>query len=72
MAIDVWFVVSEAWDEQPSLFGQNWVETAYTVWGADMLIKGEESCNIKPDWTFQKDDFPKAKPDSVAYRHIPL
>lgn len=41
----------------------HWNDEAWTVCRADMLIKGEESDNIKPDCTFEKDDFPKASFD---------
>ena len=50
-------------DAQPHLFGQDWNDEAWAVCRADMLIKGEESDNIKPDCTFEKDGFPKARFD---------
>ena len=50
-------------DAQPHLFGQDWNDEAYAVCRADMLIKGEDSDNIKPDCTFEKDGFPKARFD---------
>ncbi|GAB1483363.1 class I SAM-dependent DNA methyltransferase [Treponema sp.] len=48
---------------QPHLFGQDWNDEAYGICRADMLIKGEDSDNIKPDCTFEKDGFPKEKFD---------
>ncbi|HAX37589.1 MAG: restriction endonuclease subunit M [Spirochaetes bacterium GWB1_60_80] len=48
---------------QPHLFGQDWNDEAYGICRADMLIKGEDSDNIKPDCTFEKDGFPKDKFD---------
>ncbi len=48
---------------QPHLFGQDWNDEAYAICRADMLIKGEDSNNIKPDCTFEKDGFPKDKFD---------
>jgi len=50
-------------DAQPHLFGQDWNDEAYGICRADMLIKGEDSDNIKPDCTFEKDGFPKEKFD---------
>jgi len=50
-------------EAQPHLFGQDWNDEAWAVCRADMLIKGEESDNIKPDCTFEKDGFPKARFD---------
>lgn len=50
-------------EAQPHLFGQDWNDEAYAICRADMLIKGEDSDNIKPDDTFEKDGFPKAKFD---------
>jgi len=50
-------------DAQPHLFGQDWNDEAYGICRADMLIKGEDSDNIKPDCTFEKDGFPKDKFD---------
>jgi type I restriction enzyme M protein len=44
---------------QPHLFGQDWNDEAWAVCRADMLIKGEESDNIKRGCTFEKDGFPK-------------
>ena len=43
---------------QPHLFGQDWNDEAWAVCRADMLIKGEESDNIKRDCSFEKDGFP--------------
>lgn len=51
------------YDAQPHLFGQDWNDEAYAICRADMLIKGEDSDNIKPDCTFEKDGFPKDKFD---------
>jgi type I restriction enzyme M protein len=48
---------------QPHLYGQDWNDEAYAICRADMLIKGEDSNNIKPDCTFEKDGFPKEKFD---------
>lgn len=50
-------------DAQPHLFGQDWNDEAYGICRADMLIKGEDSDNIKLDCTFEKDGFPKEKFD---------
>ncbi|MBF0102513.1 MAG: SAM-dependent DNA methyltransferase [Desulfobacterales bacterium] len=50
-------------DAQPHLFGQDWNDEAYGICRADMLIKGEDANNIKPDCTFEKDGFPKEKFD---------
>ena len=50
-------------DAQPHLFGQDWNDEAWAVCRSDMLIKGEEADNIKPDCTFEKDGFPKEKFD---------
>lgn len=50
-------------EAQPHLFGQDWNDEAYAICRADMLIKGEDSDNIKPDCTFEKDGFPKDKFD---------
>lgn len=50
-------------EAQPHLFGQDWNDEAYAICRADMLIKGEDSENIKPDCTFEKDGFPKDKFD---------
>jgi len=50
-------------DAQPHLFGQDWNDEAYGICRADMLIKGEDSDNIKPDCTFEKDGFPREKFD---------
>ncbi|MCF8054000.1 MAG: type I restriction-modification system subunit M [Deltaproteobacteria bacterium] len=48
---------------QPHLFGQDWNDEAYGICRADMLIKGEDSDNIKPNCTFEEDGFPQAKFD---------
>lgn len=50
-------------EAQPHLFGQDWNDEAYAICRADMLIKGQDSDNIKPDCTFEKDGFPKEKFD---------
>ncbi|MDD5458109.1 MAG: class I SAM-dependent DNA methyltransferase [Phycisphaerae bacterium] len=50
-------------DAQPHLYGQDWNDEAWAVCRADMLIKGEEADNIKPDCTFEKDGFTKGKFD---------
>lgn len=47
----------------PKLYGQDWNDDAYAVCRADMLIKGEEADNIKPECTFEQDGFPKDKFD---------
>ncbi len=50
-------------DAQPHLYGQDWNDEAYAICRADMLIKGEDADNIKPDCTFEKDGFKKQKFD---------
>lgn len=50
-------------EAQPKLYGQDWNDDAYAVCRADMLIKGEEADNIKPDCTFEHDGFHKDKFD---------
>ena len=50
-------------EAQPKLYGQDWNDDAYAVCRADMLIKGEEADNIKPECTFEYDGFPKDKFD---------
>jgi type I restriction enzyme M protein len=50
-------------DAHPILYGQDWNDEAYAICRSDMLIKGEDSDNIKPDCTFEKDGFPKEKFD---------
>lgn len=50
-------------EAQPHLFGQDWNDEAYGICRADMLLKGEDSDNIKPDCTFEKDGFVKDKFD---------
>lgn len=50
-------------EAKPILYGQDWNDEAYGICRADMLIKGEDSDNIKPDCTFEKDGFPKEKFD---------
>jgi type I restriction enzyme M protein len=44
-------------DAEPVLYGQDWNDEAWAVCKSDMLIKGEEADNIKPDDTFTKDHF---------------
>ncbi len=44
-------------EAQPHLYGQDLNDEAYAVCRADMLIKGEDSDNIKPDCSFEKDGF---------------
>ncbi len=43
---------------QPVLFGQDWNDEAYAICKSDMLIKGENSENIKLGDTFSADGFP--------------
>ncbi len=50
-------------EAQPHLYGQDWNDEAYAICRADMLIKGEDADNIKPDCTFEKDGFKKQKFD---------
>lgn len=50
-------------EANPHLYGQDWNDEAYGICKADMLIKGEDSDNIKPECTFEKDGFPKHKFD---------
>lgn len=50
-------------EAHPHLYGQDWNDEAYAICRADMLIKGEDSDNIKPDCTFEKDGFKKEKFD---------
>ncbi|MBD3377255.1 N-6 DNA methylase [candidate division KSB1 bacterium] len=50
-------------EAQPQLYGQDWNDEAYAIFRADMLIKGEDADNIKPDCTFEKDGFKKQKFD---------
>ncbi len=50
-------------EAQPHLYGQDWNDEAYAICRADMLIKGEEADNIKPECTFEHDGFPKDKFD---------
>ncbi|WP_319562880.1 class I SAM-dependent DNA methyltransferase [Marispirochaeta sp.] len=50
-------------DAQPHLYGQDWNDEAYAICRADMLIKGEDADNIKPDCTFEKDGFKKHRFD---------
>jgi type I restriction enzyme M protein len=44
-------------DAKPLLFGQDWNDEAWAVCKSDMLIKGEDSDNIRRDDTFTKDGF---------------
>jgi len=48
---------------QPHLFGQDWNDEAWAICRSDMLIKGEESDNIKAGDTFLADGFPQEKFD---------
>jgi type I restriction enzyme M protein len=50
-------------DAKPILYGQDWNDEAWAVCRSDMLIKGEEADNIKPEDTFTKDGFPKEQFD---------
>jgi type I restriction enzyme M protein len=50
-------------EAQPHLYGQDWNDEAYAICRADMLIKGEEADNIKPECTFEHDGFSKDKFD---------
>ncbi|MGP8013439.1 MAG: N-6 DNA methylase [Smithella sp.] len=50
-------------EAQPHLYGQDWNDEAYAICRADMLIKGEDADNIKPECTFEHDGFPKTKFD---------
>ncbi|NCB40647.1 MAG: SAM-dependent DNA methyltransferase, partial [Erysipelotrichia bacterium] len=50
-------------EAKPHLYGQDWNDEAYGICRADMLIKGEDSDNIKPDCTFEKDGFLKQRFD---------
>ena len=50
-------------EAQPHLYGQDWNDEAYAICRADMLIKGEEADNIKPECTFEHDGFSKNKFD---------
>jgi type I restriction-modification system DNA methylase subunit len=43
-------------EAQPHLFGQDWNDEAYGICRADMLIKGEDSDNIKPDSNFKHNE----------------
>lgn len=56
----IWDLNNEA---QPHLYGQDWNDEAYAICRADMMIKGEDADNIKPDCTFEKDGFKKQKFD---------
>ncbi|MFQ5561614.1 MAG: N-6 DNA methylase, partial [Nitrospinota bacterium] len=50
-------------DAQPHLFGQDWNDEAYAICKSDMLIKGEDSENIKQGCSFTEDGFPGKKYD---------
>jgi len=41
----------------PLVFGQDWNDEAWAVCKSDMLIKGQDADNIRPDDTFTKDGF---------------
>ena len=43
---------------KPLLYGQDWNDEAYAICKSDMLIKGEDSDNIKSGGTFKEDGFP--------------
>ncbi|MCF7855239.1 MAG: type I restriction-modification system subunit M, partial [Candidatus Pacebacteria bacterium] len=45
-------------DAKPVLYGQDWNDEAYAICKSDMLIKGENSENIKLGDTFADDGFP--------------
>ena len=47
----------------PILYGQDLNDEAYAVCRADMLIKGEDPENIKPEDSFEKDGFPRDRFD---------
>lgn len=47
-------------EASPHLFGQDWNDESYAVCKADMLIKGENSDNIRQGDTFCEDRFPTA------------
>lgn len=46
-------------EASPHLFGQDWNDESYAVCKSDMLIKGEDSNNIKQGDTFSQDQFPE-------------
>lgn len=50
-------------DAKPILYGQDWNDEAWAVCRSDMLIKGEEADNIKPEDTFTRDGFTEEKFD---------
>jgi len=45
-------------DAKPILYGQDWNDEAYAICKSDMLIKGEDSDNVKLGDTFSDDGFP--------------
>ena len=45
-------------DANPILYGQDWNDEAYAICKSDMLIKGEDSENVKLGDTFSDDGFP--------------
>ena len=45
-------------DAKPLLYGQDWNDEAYAICKSDMLIKGENSDNMKLGDTFSNDGFP--------------
>jgi len=45
-------------DAKPLLYGQDWNDEAYAICKSDMLIKGEDSENVKLGDTFSDDGFP--------------
>ena len=50
-------------EARPYLFGQDWNDEAWAVCKSDMLIKGEETDNIKLGCSFEQDGFPKERFD---------
>jgi len=50
-------------DAKPVLYGQDWNNESYAICCSDMLIKGEDSENIKNGCSFEQDGFPTAKFD---------
>ena len=51
------FIRSYNTDANPLLYGQDWNDEAYAICQSDMLIKGEDSNNIKLGDTFLNDGF---------------
>ena len=48
---------------KPMLYGQDWNDESYAICKSDMLIKGEDSENIKLGDTFANDGFPEERYD---------